>query len=428
VTRVTVVNGLEGYEPARLGNVIVSGSSVSVSFTTASGFAALDNNAGNTIESATDAYVWSSVFNASGLQGGASLKVVSVASNKATGWVDGSIGETITTVNGTYFNSSSDAYKTDDTNASVDPFVMGLDGVVRYVQIPGQGNLSSGAVVAASNENGKIVALMTHSPEVAGTSGADKLVVINTVASTALLASEGSQSADGSIISAVLSNDGSLVAFTSDATNVTSGTPPASGGSLYVASTGFQSASGFDLLGNVTQWHTNRALKDVGLTQDGQTVTTLADGLFNFSGITDNDGVADNKIQLNPAKLAPSNKTDASITLTDVLAALKVYLGKALPVDYSSPYNNIAADFDGNGAVTLSDVLNLLKYYLNKPTGTVVPQWVFVDGSSTLAANEQALSKTNSSPHPVIHDLNDTATVHLVGVLRGDVDGSYAGN
>lgn len=428
VTRVTVVNGLEGYEPARLGNVIVSGSSVSVSFTTASGFAALDNNAGNTIESATDAYVWSSGFNASGLQGGASLKVVSVASNKATGWVDGSIGETITTVNGTYFNSSSDAYKTDDTNASVDPFVMGLDGVVRYVQIPGQVNLSSGAVVAASNENGKIVALMTHSPEVAGTSGADKLVVINTVTSSALLASEGSQSADGSVISALLSNDGSLVAFTSDATNVTSGTPPASGGSLYVASTGFQSASGFDLLGNVTQWHTNRALKDVGLTQDGQTVTTLADGLFNFSGITDNDGVADNKIQLNPAKLAPSNKTDASITLTDVLAALKVYLGKTLPVDYSSPYNNIAADFDGNGAVTLSDVLNLLKYYLNKPTGTVVPQWVFVDGSSTLAANEQALSKTNSSPHPVIHDLNDTATVHLVGVLRGDVDGSYAGN
>jgi len=427
-TRVTVVGGAEGNSPALLGNVIVSAGTVSVSFTTASSFAALDGNSSDSVEAANDAYVWSSSFNASGLLGNASLKVVSIAANKATGWVDLSLGETITTSSGTYFNSSSDAYKSDDTNGAVDPFVMGSDGVVRYVQVPNQSNLTDGAVVAAANENGKIVALMTHSPEVAGTTGADKLVVVNSVTGTSVMASEGGLSADGSVISAVLSSDGALVAFSSEATNITVSFPPASGGSLYVATTGFQSATGFDINGAVTQWHSHLALKDVNLTQDGQSAATLGNGLFGFSGINDTDGTADGKVQLIPTKLAPVTKTDAGITLTDVLAALKVYLGKPLPNDYSSPYNYIAADFDGNGAVSLSDVLNLLKYYLNKPTGCVVPQWVFVDSSSSLAANDQALSKSNAFPHSVIHDLNDTATVQLVGILRGDVDGSYTGS
>jgi hypothetical protein len=427
-TRVSVVSGQEGGSPTVLGNVMVSGSTVSVSFTTASSFATQDSNSTASVDAANDAYVWTSSFNTTGLFGNASLKVVSIAANKATGWVDASLGETITTATGTYFNSSSDAYKADDTNGVTDPFVMGSDGVVRYVQISNQVNLSTGAVVAAANENGKIVALLTHSPEVAGTTGAEKLVVINSVSGTSMVASEGVLSADGSVTSAVLSSDGALVAFTSEATNITSSSPPASGGSLYVATTGFKSTTGFDINGTITQWRTHAALKEVNLAQDGQSTATLGDGLFGFSGINDTDGTADGKVQMSPAKLPPVTKTDAGITLTDVLAALKVYLGKPLPTDYSSPYNYIAADFDGNGAVTLSDVLNLLKFYLNKPTGAVVPQWVFVDSSTSLAANEQALSKTNAFPHPVIHDLNETTTVHLVGILRGDVDGSYAGS
>lgn len=427
-TRVTVVSGQEGSEPAVLGNIVVSEAMVSVSFTTGSSFASQDRNAGTTADLANDAYVWSSGFNTAGLKGIASLNVVSTVSNKATGGVEVSLGETITTAAGTYFNSSSEAYQVDDTNGAVDPFVMGSDGVVRYVQISNQVNLSTGAVVAAANENGKIVALMTHSPEVSGTTGAEKLVVINSITGASMMASEGGQLADGSVISAVLSSDGALVAFTSEATNITSSSPPASGGSLYVATTGYKSTTGFDINGAITQWRTHAALKDVKLTQDGQSTATLGDGLFSFSGINDTDGTADGRVQMSPAKLPPVTKTDAGITLTDVLAALKVYLGKSLPTDYSSPYNYIAADFDGNGAVTLSDVLNLLKFYLNKPTGAVVPQWVFVDSSTSLAANEQALSKTNAFPHPVIHDLNETTTVHLVGILRGDVDGSYAGS
>lgn len=427
-TRVSVVSGEEGSYPSELGNVIVAGGSVSVSFSTASRFATQDSNLASSVEEANDAYVWSSSFATTGLVGNASLKVVSIAVNKATGWVDASLGETITTATGTYFNSSSEAYKADDTNGVTDPFVMGSDGVVRYVQISNQVNLSTGAVVAAANENGKIVALMTHSPEVSGTNGAEKLVVINSITGASMMASEGGQLADGSVISAVLSSDGALVAFTSEATNITSSSPPASGGSLYVATTGFKSTTGFDINGTITHWRTHAALKEVNLAQDGQSTATLADGLFSFSGINDTDGTADGKVQFSPAKLPPVTKTDAGITLTDVLAALKVYLGKPLPTDYSSHYNYIAADFDGNGAVTLSDVLNLLKFYLNKPTGAVVPQWVFVDSSTSLAANEQALSKTNAFPHPVIHDLNETTTVHLVGILRGDVDGSYAGS
>ena len=124
-------------------------------------------------------------------------------------------------------------------------------------------------------------------------------------------------------------------------------------------------------------------------------------------------------------KVAPANKTDASISLTDVLASLKIYLHKPLPVEYSSPYNVVAADFDGNGAVNLTDVLNLLKYYLGKNTGGVAPQWVFVEEGVTQARGA-AFSTSNALPDPIAEPSNNDSPIQLIGILRGDVDGSWA--
>jgi cyclophilin family peptidyl-prolyl cis-trans isomerase len=126
---------------------------------------------------------------------------------------------------------------------------------------------------------------------------------------------------------------------------------------------------------------------------------------------------------LQASKTAPVGKTDAGISLTDVLAALKVYLHKPLPTEYSSPYNVVAADFDGNGTVNLSDVLNLLKYYLGKPTGDVAPQWTFVQEGVT-QTHGAALSTTNALPDPVAEPAVGDAPIQLIGILRGDVDGS----
>ena len=138
------------------------------------------------------------------------------------------------------------------------------------------------------------------------------------------------------------------------------------------------------------------------------------------------------RVTFSPSLESPTN-AKASISLADVLATLKIYLGKTLPESYASPLNYVAADFDASGSVTLSDVLQLLKYYLGKNTGTIKPEWAFVDASGLTAsssdlpagASDPVLSKTNAFPHAINLDVTNTESLQLVGVLRGDVDGSW---
>jgi len=129
-------------------------------------------------------------------------------------------------------------------------------------------------------------------------------------------------------------------------------------------------------------------------------------------------GVALNA-ELVPEKIAPKDKTEAGIGLTDVLSALKIYLGKPLPAEFTSPFNAVAADFDGSGSVGLNDVLGLLKYYLGKPTGGLAPEWVFVNANSPTSG----INKNNTNLPEL--DLTDPAP-ELIGILRGDVDGSFS--
>jgi hypothetical protein len=123
--------------------------------------------------------------------------------------------------------------------------------------------------------------------------------------------------------------------------------------------------------------------------------------------------------ELKPEKMGPKDKTEASIGLTDVLSALKIYLGKPLPAEFTSPLNAVSADFDGNGSVGLNDVLGLLKYYLGKPTGGLAPEWVFINAN----APTSGINKNNAEL-PVV-DLAGP-TPELIGILRGDVDGSFS--
>jgi Ca2+-binding RTX toxin-like protein len=158
-------------------------------------------------------------------------------------------------------------------------------------------------------------------------------------------------------------------------------------------------------------------------------------GIAELAEIDDTDGNSDGIITIAPSKITPSTILSSGISLTDVLSALKIYLGKSLPETVSSPFNYIAADFDANGTVNLTDVLSLLKFYLGK-NSTSQPSWVFIDaadmtgtGSSSSIAgmNGQPISKTYAIPKLIQHDLSTDSTVELIGVLRGDVDGSWSG-
>lgn len=93
------------------------------------------------------------------------------------------------------------------------------------------------------------------------------------------------------------------------------------------------------------------------------------------------------------------------------------------------PYQTVAADFDANGKVELSDVLNLLKFYLKKPLTTALsPHWTFMDAhNADLNANGTPIDTANAEPAPIDWQQGELAPVQLVGVLRGDVDGSFTG-
>jgi hypothetical protein len=168
-----------------------------------------------------------------------------------------------------------------------------------------------------------------------------------------------------------------------------------------------------------------------GVSFEGHSEVSDAQGQLVFSGLVDDDGVADGQLTLQPIKTAPS-RSEAGISLTDVLGALKVYLSKPLDAAYNTDYKYVAADFDGNGRVELSDVLGLLKYYLGKPVDAA-PEWVFADAAALVndhAASEQVgqpLSKAAAMPAPIEVDmLVPDVQLTLVGVLRGDVDGSWS--
>jgi hypothetical protein len=212
-------------------------------------------------------------------------------------------------------------------------------------------------------------------------------------------------------------------------------TDPMGGKSVFHSDAQTIEASSQLVLG-AAHWKTGKVLPGVGVgLYDGATeLKTGSDGKLSAQGFQDPDGVDDGQTVLNPSLAI--NPKQASITLTDVLGALKVYLGKPLPEAYNNDLKFIAADFDGNGTVNLTDVLGLLKFYLNKPVNAA-PAWVFVDSAQTTTVNGQTLHLSNkagqtlstaaSAPSPILADLNSDETVQLLGVLRGDVDGSWVG-
>ena len=122
-----------------------------------------------------------------------------------------------------------------------------------------------------------------------------------------------------------------------------------------------------------------------------------------------------------------ADKDAASISLSDVIASLKLFLGLDLPQAYRSPYNYVAADLDANGKVELGDVISLLKVFLGLPVPyTKAMELVFVEESiSPKDINGVDFDKGHATPAPIVNNFDDEAEVNIVGILRGDVDVSW---
>ena len=178
-------------------------------------------------------------------------------------------------------------------------------------------------------------------------------------------------------------------------------------------------------------WKAHTLLSAVAVGDGSHNANTDAAGKASFTAVP---GTA-----LTAARVVPSAEqadTNQAVNLRDAIAILKLIVGldvngagKAL-----SPYQAYAADFDANGKVELSDAIAVLKHVVGLTSPD--PQWIFFNEtdptvSSMLAPGKSSLSP-GTVPAPISVDLSAASPVHvgLVGVLRGDVDGSYnpAGN
>lgn len=124
------------------------------------------------------------------------------------------------------------------------------------------------------------------------------------------------------------------------------------------------------------------------------------------------------------------NATDAAaqaVTLSDALRILKMVVGQETTAGQAlTPYQVLAADFDGDGGVDLSDALGVIKHLVG--SGTQAPVWRFVKAASAELDDIVAHPHQYSALPAVVIDTSVTTdpTLELVGFLAGDVDASYA--
>ena len=123
-----------------------------------------------------------------------------------------------------------------------------------------------------------------------------------------------------------------------------------------------------------------------------------------------------------------------AISSADALAALKIAVGinpnsvttgGQLPV---SPFQIMAADVNGDGRVNSADALSILKMAVQLPSAPT-PQWMFVEETRDFYDETTGLftlNRTNSTwNHDISASLAGDTGVNVVGVLKGDVNGSW---
>jgi hypothetical protein len=171
-------------------------------------------------------------------------------------------------------------------------------------------------------------------------------------------------------------------------------------------------------------WNAHTLLSGVGLLAEGHAGTTDASGAVSLAAIT-STSLALTASRAIPA--AEASATDQAVNLQDAIAILKMIVGldvngagKAL-----SPYQAYAADYDGNGKVELSDAIGVLKHVVGLDAPK--PQWLFFNEIDATVPGKANLLPGSVPALSV--DLSGASPIHvgLVGVLRGDVDGSYSG-
>jgi len=413
--RITTINGAESGLDSLLGDVLIGADgSLSVAFQSAQAFSAQDSNATD------DVFVWRL---AQADFGSSATGVISLISRTTAGAVGGTNPQL--NANGVVFTSDSGAFSSADLN-NVNDVWQSAGATVTLVAASVTGTLTEQTSLASSSEGGRYVAVVSASPEVAGDTAVEQLVVIDTVAHSNAIVSKSTSGAlaDDAAISPVLSADGTRVAFSSQASNLDGGLAD---GQMHLFVDELQSTPDSTSSGKTVDlfahsWKTHTALGGVIISAGAHAGTTDAVGATSFTAITETS------LTLSASRAIPvaqAGATSGAVNLQDAIAILKMIVGLPVTVGQAlSPYQALAADFDGNGTVGLTDAIGVLKHVVGLTAPD--PVWHFVNEADTSLANMDMAKP--GAPHEIIVDLSASSPVQvgLVGYLTGDVDGSYA--
>ena len=176
----------------------------------------------------------------------------------------------------------------------------------------------------------------------------------------------------------------------------------------------------------VYSWKAHTLLGDVSLSTGAAAHLTATDGTATWQQAATSNIVVTASRDI-PA--AEADITNSAVNLQDAIAILKMVVG--LDVNGAgnalSPYQALAADYDGNGLVQLSDAIGVLKHVVGLTTQQ--PVWHFVNEIDPFVP-----AKANLAPGlpqasiQIDTSVGSSVQAGLVAYLSGDVDGSFMGS
>ncbi len=160
----------------------------------------------------------------------------------------------------------------------------------------------------------------------------------------------------------------------------------------------------------------NDTVSPFGIASESMTIGS--DGLYEHLDMPDGT------YALISGKVSGTTESNA-ITAQDALAALKMAVGMNPNSDGSavSPYQFLAADVNKDGLVKSADALNILKMAVGLPSAPA-NEWLFVPESVGCESMTRTHVEWPGNPLPVTLDMDQE--LPLIGIVKGDVDGSWA--
>jgi uncharacterized delta-60 repeat protein len=192
--------------------------------------------------------------------------------------------------------------------------------------------------------------------------------------------------------------------------------------SAYILTVEVQQSPHSDFRVNITYWSKGEGIEGVTAILTDVVSNTDNPAFDNGGGQYDYVGVTEQDYVLSATKEAGQSDIDA-VSFGDALSALKIALGRNpnSAGQTVSPYQYLAADVDHNGKVEAADALGILKTAIGIDHHH--EEWAFVSesvGNEPMDSNHVTWPATD-----IVVTLDHDTQLDLVGVLLGDVDGSW---